>query len=193
MKRIFLLVAVIVGVTLLTVGCNNSNEEESLEGVTNTGFGGIVVGYSIEDKEEIFGSLSTEEINGITENILDEVAKDKNYADNIDLIIEKVFKESGINDTEKLEAAKSKLTISKFGSLTIKYDINIEKEIFGELSKEEIGSLLSDIGGEALEDEDYESNLESIIEKVFREAGIDDSSKLDAAKSSIKVFYSNSK
>lgn len=193
MKRILILVAVIVGVALFTVGCNNVNEEESQEGIKNTGFGGIVVGYSIEDKEEIFGSLSTDEINGIIENISDEVAKDKNYADNLDLILEKVFKESGINDTEKLEAAKSKLTISKNGSLTIKWDINLEKEIFGELSKDEIGRLLSDIAAEVYDDEDYENNLDSIIEKVFREAGINDSSKLDTAKSSIKVSYSNPK
>ena len=192
MKRILLLVAVIVGVALMTVGCNNTNKEEPQEVVTNTG-GGIVIGYSVEDKEKIFGSLNTEEIQNIIGKIRDEVEEDENYADNLDSIIEKVFKESGINDTEKLEAAKSKLTISKFKQLTIKYDINIEKEIFGELSKEEIGSLLSDIGGEALEDEDYESNLDSIIEKVFKEHGIDDSSKLDAAKSSIKVSYTNSK
>lgn len=192
MKRILILIAVLVGVALLTVGCNNANEEEPQKGETNN-VAGLVIGYSSEDKEEIFGSLSTEEIGDIIGKITDEVAEDENYADNLDSIIEKAFKESGINDIERVEAAKSKLTISKKGSLTIKWDVNIEKEIFGELSKEEITSLLTDIGAEVYEDENYENNLDSIIEKVFKEHGIDDSSKLDAAKSSIKVSYSNSK
>lgn len=192
MKRILILIAVLVGVALLTVGCNNANEEEPQKGETNN-VAGLVIGYSSEDKEEIFGSLSTEEIGDIIGKITDEVAEDENYADNLDSIIERAFKESGINDTERLEAAKAKLTIINNGSLTIKWDVNIEKEIFGELSKEEITSLLTDIGAEVYEDENYENNLDSIIEKVFKEHGIDDSSKLDAAKSSIKVSYSNSK
>lgn len=191
MKRIFLLAAVLVGVALLTVGCNKANEEEPLEGVNNN-VAGLVIGYSSEDKEEIFGSLSIEEIGDVIGKITDEVAEDENYADNLDSIIEKAFKESGINDANRLEAAKAKITIINNGSLTIKWDVNLEKEIFGELSKEEKTSLLTDIAAEIYE-EDYESNLESIIEKVFREYGIDDSSKLDAAKSSIIVSYSNFK
>lgn len=123
MKRILLLVAVLVGIALLTVGCNNSNEEEFEEDI-NTG-GGIVVGYSAEDKEKIFGSLSTGEIDVIMNKISDAVAKDENYENNLDSIIEEAFKESGINDNEKLEAAKAKLTVINNGSLTIKYDINM--------------------------------------------------------------------
>lgn len=52
---------------------------------------------------------------------------------------------------------------------------------------------MSNIASEVYEDEDYESNLESIIEKVFKEFGIDDPSRLDAAKTGIIVSYSNFK
>ncbi|WFA08228.1 hypothetical protein [Tissierella sp. Yu-01] len=50
-----------------------------------------------------------------------------------------------------------------------------------------------DLGNEVFENKDYENNLDSIVEKVFREFGIEGSSNLDAAKSRIKVSKSNFK
>lgn len=44
---------------------------------------------------------------------MDEVNKDDNYEKNKDSIIEKVFKKNGIRDPDKINAAKSKLIISK--------------------------------------------------------------------------------
>lgn len=190
MKRTLLLIVFLVCVASLSVGCDNSNEEESME-IKNTG-GGVVIGYSAEDKEKIFGSLSNEEIGVIIEKISDEVAKDENYADNFDSIIVDIFKESGINDTDRLEEAKTRLAIQNNGSLKIEYDIDTEKEIFGEMSKEKKGKLLSDLASEVYEDEDYESNLDSIIERVFKDNGIEDPLILNAAKTGIKVYYCNS-
>lgn len=42
-----------------------------------------------------------------------EVKEDEDYEKNKDLIIERVFKENGITDPEKINAAKDKLIISK--------------------------------------------------------------------------------
>lgn len=151
--------------------------------------GGILVGYNHEDKEKIFGDLSVEEIGNIMDKISYEVAKVESYKENISSIIEKAFNESGIIDIKRTDAAKSKLIITKNGQLAIIYDINKQKEIFGELSKEEIASILTDIAVEMYQDEDYETNLHSIIEKVFRESGIDDSSRLNAVKSYFRATF----
>lgn len=63
---------------------------------------------------------------------------------------------------------------------------NLDKDVFDNLSDEEINDLFADIANEAFEDEDYESNLDSIIENVFGKYGIDISSNLDAVKSKLK-------
>jgi hypothetical protein len=45
---------------------------------------------------------------------------------------------------------------------------------------------------EIYEDEDYEKNLDSIIENVFRKYGINDSDDLEAIKSGLKISKSKS-
>lgn len=160
-------------------------EEKILEKQPNV----IIVGYNAEDKEAIFGDMSLEEIGIITEIISKEVSLVESNQDNINSIIENAFKESGINDAVRLETAKSKLIISKNKQLVITYDITKEKEIFGELSKEEIADILTDIANEVYEDENYNDNFHSIIEKVFKNYGIDDSLKLNSARSYIRAIY----
>ena len=71
------------------------------------------IGYDLSYEATIFGDLNKEEINKITGEIMAEVNEDDNYEENKDSIIEKVFKENGIRDPNKINAAKSKLTISK--------------------------------------------------------------------------------
>ena len=71
------------------------------------------IGYDVGDVEEIFGDLNQEEINKITEEIMNRIKKDKDYEKNKDLIIEQVFIENGITDQDKIKAAKSKLIITK--------------------------------------------------------------------------------
>lgn len=70
--------------------------------------------------------------------------------------------------------------------------IDLDEDIFGDLSKEEIDNLFMDIANEIYEDEDYESNLDSIIENVFIEYGIDDPDDLDIIKSELKISRPNS-
>ncbi len=71
------------------------------------------IGYSDSDKEAIFGDLNEGEINKIMDEIMNEVREDDDYEENKDLIIEEVFKANGITDPDKINAAKSKLIISK--------------------------------------------------------------------------------
>ena len=71
------------------------------------------IGYDISYEVTIFGDLNKEEINKLTEEIMAEVKEDEDYEKNKDLIIERVFKENGITDPEKINAAKDKLIISK--------------------------------------------------------------------------------
>ena len=68
----------------------------------------------------------------------------------------------------------------------------LDEDIFSDLSKEEIDNLFMDISNEIYEDEDYEKNLDSIIENVFRKYGINDSDDLEAIKSGIKISKSKS-
>lgn len=74
--------------------------------------GAIVIGYSESDENEIFGDLDDEEIRKITNRIMEEI-KNKNKDESKDEIIEKVFRESGIEDSAQIEAAKSKISISE--------------------------------------------------------------------------------
>lgn len=73
----------------------------------------IQISYANSDKEEIFGDLNDEIIQGIIEKIASEVEKDKDYEKDFDEAIEKVFKDSGLDDILDLEAAKSKIYIYK--------------------------------------------------------------------------------
>jgi beta-lactamase regulating signal transducer with metallopeptidase domain len=85
---------------------------EDWAGINISG-GFMSVGYDKSDEEEIFGDLNEEEINKVLENISEEVAEDEDYKKNKDSIIEKVFKSNGVKDPKKINAAKSKLIISK--------------------------------------------------------------------------------
>jgi uncharacterized lipoprotein NlpE involved in copper resistance len=108
LKKVIVTMLLISMLTLF-VGCQNSKNEVD-ESLKET----IVVGYSENDSKEIFGDLSEEEINEITEKIADRVYEDDEYeSDKKDSIIQDVFKENGIEDENKIDAAKSKITISK--------------------------------------------------------------------------------
>lgn len=76
-------------------------------------------------------------------------------------------------------------------ALSIHYDEYLKKDIFGDLSDEEIYKILRVISMDIRKDKDYENNLELIIENAFKEFGIDDSSKLNYAKSGIKITIAN--
>ena len=73
------------------------------------------VSYNMDDQEAIFGELPLEDIQNLVDELSTEVNESKNTKkEDIDLIIERVFKKYGIEDKEKLDAAKSdKLSIRK--------------------------------------------------------------------------------
>ena len=84
------------------------------------------------------------------------------------------------------------LDIPMNNMLSIDYS-NLDADIFGDLSQEEIDNLFMDISNEIYEYEDYESNLHSIIESVFREYGLDISSNIDDVMSNLKISKPNPK
>lgn len=74
--------------------------------------GAYVIGYDVADLEEMFGDLNQEEIDKITDEIMKEVEDTDDYEKEKDSIIEKVFKDNGITDIGKIEAAKSVVPLS---------------------------------------------------------------------------------
>lgn len=73
--------------------------------------GSITISYSDSKKEEIFGDASDREISIILDKILKEL--EKGNTEDKDIIIERVFKESGLTDSSLIESAKSNLIISE--------------------------------------------------------------------------------
>lgn len=82
---------------------------------------------------------------------------------------------------KKSEDMKFGITMSNYGFL------------MNDLSDEEIFRVFRTISKYIKVDEDYETNLYSIIEKSFKECGIDDSSIIDAAKYNLKITVSDRK
>ncbi|OZV14071.1 hypothetical protein CIW83_01205 [Tissierella sp. P1] len=118
MKKLFILTISLMLIILLAIGCDNSQvdapEIDSFEDIEEVIVeGGTKIEYAREYEEDIFGDLSIEEIEKIIDEIFKKVSKNDNSESNIGLIIEEVFKEYGITDEDKLNAAKSKITISK--------------------------------------------------------------------------------
>lgn len=127
MKRITLLTIFLICIVLLIAGCSNTQEEvptgdlPSMIMVEGEIWMNTKNEVSVEIDEsaaigEITFYVQSNEIPSVNGQANFEIAGSKYayYEDNIDSIIEKVFNESGINDTKKIEAAKSKLTISNF-------------------------------------------------------------------------------
>jgi hypothetical protein len=73
--------------------------------------GSIIIAYPESKKEEIFGDASDKEISIMLDKISKEL--EKGNLEDKDIIIERVFKESGLSDPLLIESAKSNLTISK--------------------------------------------------------------------------------
>lgn len=114
-KKAILIVSLILTISLIT-GCDKTQEDIQLDEevvVKEVEAGkGVKIEYAIEYEEDIFGDLSKEEINEILDGIFEKVSKNDKYKENTDLAIEEVFKEYGITDENKLEAAKNRIVIS---------------------------------------------------------------------------------
>lgn len=108
MKKVILAI-LLVGSLSLFVACDTQKTTPD----PSTDSPAILVGYDQDHSKMIFGDLSDEEIQDIVGKILEKASSDDYEADKKDLIIEEVFKESGIKDEDMINAAKVKITISK--------------------------------------------------------------------------------
>ena len=187
MRMINLLTMFFICIVILITGCSNIQTEPP-----NESFLGLIMvngiyeytGYEIPgkiDKKAIIGKItSTVEVFEIpTENgqanFEIKGAKYAHYEDDIVVLIDKkwiLFKNQ--------EYMISGISISNYGFL------------MADLSDEEIYKIFRTIRKYIVIDEDYEANLNSIIEKSFKECGIDDSLIIETAKSNLKIITSDS-
>ena len=118
MKKRFLLILLTLSL-IMAVGCaneepadTNNQNTDNVEEVDVVG-GGIKIDYPTQYEQEIFGDTSKDEISDIVDDLFEKVSDDEDYENNIDSIIEEVFKDHGITDEDNLDSAKSKIRISK--------------------------------------------------------------------------------
>ena len=199
MKRIFVLVTVFIGVALLTVGCSNAKEEppkvELQEMIMiknkiwkNTGFPMTVQVDEDEIKGEVTSTVESFEIPTENDQANFDI-KGSKYS-----LYGKNFVVSIDNEWILFLKEEDWTTIDKTFNNIITIDYSkLDLEVFGDLSQEEIDNLFMDISNEIYEDEDYESNLNSIIVSVFKEYGLDISSNIDEVMSNLKISKPNSK
>jgi len=197
MKRIFLLATVFVGIALVTVGCSNAKEETS----------NVVLQEMIMIKDEIWinteapMTIQVDEIIGeVTSTVKGNEIPTENGQANFEVkgskysLYGKNIVVSIDNEWILFLKEEDRITIDKTFNNIITIDYSkLDLDVFGDLSQEEIDNLFMDISNEIYEDEDYESNLNSIIENVFMEYGLDISSNIDDVMSKLKISKPNSK
>ncbi|KTE90795.1 hypothetical protein AT727_23680 [Desulfitobacterium hafniense] len=109
MKKRFLLIFLTL-VLIMAVGCANEEPAEITDQSTDSVeevevARGIKIDYDVEYEQEIFGDASKDEIYEIIDDIFEKVSDDEDYENNIDSIIEEVFKDHGITDEDNLDFA----------------------------------------------------------------------------------------
>lgn len=117
MKKRFLLIFLAL-LLIMAVGCANEEPTEANDQSTDKVeevevVGGTKIDYPTQSEQEIFGDASKEEISDIVDELIEKVSDDEDYENNIDSIIEEVFKGYGITDKDNLDLAKSKIRVSK--------------------------------------------------------------------------------
>ncbi|MCD4714180.1 MAG: hypothetical protein K8R73_12920 [Clostridiales bacterium] len=123
-KRVLIILLIVILVSQLLTACSNKTVPNEYEDRDYD----VTINYELKYDKDIFGDLSREEIREILGVIMDEVLLDDDiefvakekldivmnpYQVNADSIIESVLKEYGIDDTDKIDLAKSKMTIKK--------------------------------------------------------------------------------
>ena len=93
--------------------------------------------------------------------------------------------------TNKIDHIRKDASIKEPHTPIINDNISIDysgiEEFLGNLSQKEITNLFSDIANEIFSDEDYEDNLDSILQNAFAEHGIDISDKIEDVKSGLII------
>ena len=123
-KRVLIILLMVILVSQLLPACSNKTVPNEYEDRDYD----VTIDYELKYDKDIFGDLSREEIREILGVIMDKVLLDDDidfvatekldkvmnpYQVNADSIIESVLKEYGIDDTDKIDLAKSKMTIKK--------------------------------------------------------------------------------
>lgn len=93
--------------------------------------------------------------------------------------------------TNKIENIRKDASIKEDHTPIINNNISIDysgiEEFLGELSRDEITNLFSDIANGIFSEEDYEDNLDSILKNAFMKQGIDISDNIDQVKSGLII------
>lgn len=196
MKRRFLLTILFVFILLLSTGCDKSHEDPKtkfekmimVEGEIwkNTGFAMTVQVNEDEIIGEITSTVKDSKIPTENDQANFEIKGSKYSLYGKDIVV-------SINNQWILflkEENWSKYDKPINSVVSIDYS-SLDENVFNDLSNEEIDNLLIDIANEIYKDEDYESNLDSIIENVFKEYGVDISSNLEDVKSALIISKPN--
>ncbi len=124
MKKILMIVLTVILFSQILMGCSNKTDHIDYEDREYD----VSLSYELKYDVDIFDDLSQEKIRKILGVIMDKVLLDDDiefvaktkldkvmnpYEVNADSIIENVLKENGINDTDKIDLAKAKMTIKK--------------------------------------------------------------------------------
>jgi len=186
MKKLNLFAIFFIYIVIFMTGCSNIQTEppdENFDGLIMVNDDIYVyMGYEVPieiDKSDILGKVeSTVEGDRIpTENgqanFEIKGAKYAQYEDDIVVLLDNkwmLFK--------KQENNISGFSVGNYNFLTDDY------------SDEEISKIFRTIRKYILVDKDYEANIDSIIEKSFKECGIDDPSIIEDAKSNLEIIVS---
>lgn len=123
-KKILIILLSVMLVSQLLTGCSNKTAQTDYEDRDYD----VTISYEPKYDDDIFDDLSSEDIREILGVIMDKVLLDDDiefvaktkldkvmnpHQVNADSIIESVLKEYGIDDTDKIDLAKSKMTIKK--------------------------------------------------------------------------------
>ncbi len=140
------------------------------------------------DEDKIIGEIRAEDIFDMTGEYKTENSKivGSTYAYFGDSIVVRIEDKWILFSTIEDWASDNDIKLGR--TMSIAYDLSYEATIFGDLNQEEINKITEEIMAEVNEDDNYEKNKDSIIEKVFKENGITDSDKVAAAKSKLIIF-----
>lgn len=140
------------------------------------------------NEDEIIGEIRAEDIFDMTGEYKTENSKivGSTYAYFGDSIVVRIEDKWILFSTIEDWASDNDIKLGR--TMSIAYDLSYEATIFGDLNQEEINKITEEIMAEVNEDDNYEKNKDSIIEKVFKENGITDSDKVAAAKSKLIIF-----
>lgn len=124
MKRIFIICIIIVLIAQFLVGCSKRNVQIDYENANYD----VTISYEPQYDSDIFTDLSNEKIREILGDIMDNVLLNDNiefvaktkidkilnpHQVNADEIIENVLIDYGIDDSNKIDLAKEKMTVKK--------------------------------------------------------------------------------